>query len=495
MIRVSELKRVLCAVLVAAAMAGGTPVRAQAEDARAGGSPTVAATGAVISPTVEGNGLVALKENGKKMLAKAAWQANLPVYVTRIEVMGDLVFCPGIRTVVAGRGGGAQRTEEISAIDIKKGETRWTATLPSLAASAIATPLPGPLSLEKGDYEFYTAGLGVVRRERAASDTGARTMAWEALFDGEGGRRDNKGYGVTTRLTIAGDQVFTGGDVINQTSGGIGIMPMAPLTVHALSRETGKAQWDAEVDGRGRSAEVTAAGGKVFVRVDKTQNYGMPSPGPSRSNLVALNAVNGKEVWRTDEADVQQYPLTVEGQWVLTATDKGEVVARDAETGKEKWRRAISPDCDVGKSKIEAMVVGSARLSVLEGKVWVPVMRMPDNAQQTFGAFAIFELESGKQVGFCGGIARKVDTKAGTVLSLSIQNMPEVVGVYKGLVVVRTASECMAIDRSTLTVKWHLTAGGVGVGEGMLFVNLKVPPTGTPPTDLYAVPLDVAAGG
>jgi len=76
--------------------------------------------------------------------------------------------------------------------------------------------------------------------------------------------------------------------------------------------------------------------GKVYVTVDQsTYPGGLVNRFDASSYLLALNAADGKVLWRTPTIEARQLAPAVQDQVLVTGTEKGELIAYDAQTGKE----------------------------------------------------------------------------------------------------------------------------------------------------------------
>ncbi|NBM20690.1 PQQ-binding-like beta-propeller repeat protein, partial [Streptomyces sp. GC420] len=143
------------------------------------------------------------------------------------------------------------------------------------------------------------------------------------------------------------EELRTGGGTASKTAGaagppqcsygGGGLACAAPGTkATVLDPATGKSLWSAEgaVTESGGAAVATApvrAGGLVF-----------PAPGGG-ATLEALDPRTGEVRW---DLDVSAYGgrVYLVGDSVLLVAGNGEVTARDAATGEERWRRSLSAE-------------------------------------------------------------------------------------------------------------------------------------------------------
>src|SRR6185295_19330946 len=193
---------------------------------------------------------------------------------------------------------------------------------------------------------------------RLAKDTGEESTLWQVSF----GPAEGLGGFISYKATIAGEQVITNGN--NAMPGQAGGAPGSsrgpvPMSIHSLNRKTGTQQWATEVDGgaTGTSQPLVVAG-RVYVTVDQSV-YSLPSGNTVKSQksyIVALNAEDGKLVWRTPPIEARQFAPVIAGPLLLTCTEKGDVVAYDAPTGKEKWRAPVSIDVKGAITPVEAQL-------------------------------------------------------------------------------------------------------------------------------------------
>jgi outer membrane protein assembly factor BamB len=176
---------------------------------------------------------------------------------------------------------------------------------PSLASHAITVPA----SVSVSDW----SQPGGTADNSPPQSTGAATLeqAWRA----------NLGAGSNNRVKIAAPPVIADGRLFFLD---------ADHRVHAISASDGQRIWDERVRPRGgrdrvaRGGGVAAGGGRVYV----TTGFGF---------IVALNAENGEEVWRSQaNAPFQSAPTFSNGR-VYAVTNDSELVALDAATGELSW--------------------------------------------------------------------------------------------------------------------------------------------------------------
>ena len=125
----------------------------------------------------------------------------------------------------------------------------------------------------------------------------------------------------------------------------------------------------------------------------------------------------------------------------------------------------------------------------------------PAQVEQVCGTLALFDMPSGKQVGYFGGIKRQVQRgvnippgmrrTSGIPELQATLGMLEILHVAKGTIYARTSVDCMAIDRETLRVQWCIPTPAAAVGDGMLFVSVANGPANLGGVKIVAVPLEV----
>lgn len=140
---------------------------------------------------------------------------------------------------------------------------------------------------------------------------------------------------------------------------GLVFVSLATTAVVALDAATGDVEWSTPLQVRGPP---TVSSGRVFVpgEVPGRSAGGDDGSDEYRTFLAALDAGSGEEVWRKREA----------GEWYgreLAAADgivygrerMDSIVARDAETGTERWRYTDAPFVSMGRPVVtgEALYV------------------------------------------------------------------------------------------------------------------------------------------
>jgi polyvinyl alcohol dehydrogenase (cytochrome) len=108
-------------------------------------------------------------------------------------------------------------------------------------------------------------------------------------------------------------------------------------TYRALDRDTGEILWEAELTEGGLQGGVMAsaavAGGTVFVTSNDASQDAV---------LVALDAGNGDEVWRSDVAAHVTGPVTWANDVLYVADDSGRIAAYDARGGERLWSHEVA---------------------------------------------------------------------------------------------------------------------------------------------------------
>jgi outer membrane protein assembly factor BamB len=133
--------------------------------------------------------------------------------------------------------------------------------------------------------------------------------------------RTNLGEGSTGRVQIAAPPVIADGRLFFLD---------ADHKVHAVSARDGDRVWTEELrpehsrDHVARGGGVATAGGRVFV----TTGFGF---------IVALDANNGHEIWRSVAGAPFQSAPTVTGDRVYAITNDSELIAYNAGTGEVLW--------------------------------------------------------------------------------------------------------------------------------------------------------------
>lgn len=133
--------------------------------------------------------------------------------------------------------------------------------------------------------------------------------------------RANLGEGSNNRVSLAAPPVIANGSLYFLD---------ANHRVHAIDARDGHRLWDERIrpnQGRDRVARgggVAVGAGRVFVAT----GFGF---------IVALDAANGDEIWRTQASAPFQSAPTVAGDRVYAVTNDSELMAFDAATGEVSW--------------------------------------------------------------------------------------------------------------------------------------------------------------
>jgi len=144
-----------------------------------------------------------------------------------------------------------------------------------------------------------------------SSGTAVLERAWRA----------NLGEGSNNRVSLAAPPVIANGSLYFLD---------ANHRVHAIDARDGHRLWDERIrpnQGRDRVARgggVAVGAGRVFVAT----GFGF---------IVALDAANGDEIWRTQASAPFQSAPTVAGDRVYAVTNDSELMAFDAATGEVSW--------------------------------------------------------------------------------------------------------------------------------------------------------------
>lgn len=111
--------------------------------------------------------------------------------------------------------------------------------------------------------------------------------------------------GTATRTAISVGPAPRGAKIAGQTPHAIAYFGDEAATVHALDAETGKLLWKVRVEDH-KAAIITGSPtlyhGRLYVPVASTEEVGSTPPYPCcsfRGSIVALDAANGKQIWKT----------------------------------------------------------------------------------------------------------------------------------------------------------------------------------------------------
>jgi outer membrane protein assembly factor BamB len=198
----------------------------------------------------------------------------------------------------------AQTAPEDGRVSILAFEQQLTPD-PALASRTITPPPAAPMA------EWTQPGGTADNSPPQSTGSAVLERAWRA----------NLGAGSNNRVKIAAPPVIADGTLFFLD---------ANHRVHAVSASDGRRIWSEALrprEGRDRVARgggVAASAGRVYV----TTGFGF---------VVALDAANGDEIWRTNaDAPFQSAP-TVAGGRVFVITNDSELMAMDAGTGEVAW--------------------------------------------------------------------------------------------------------------------------------------------------------------
>jgi outer membrane protein assembly factor BamB len=440
-------------------------------------------------------------ENGNALLAKAKWTTVLQENRTQST--------PDIRLAVAGRTllfqgpakGYENGNDAFWALDLETGQKRWDASRVHFIESARMGPSDDQIEI----LMDLGPDLQVIR---LSAKTGEQAAYPPAKFD------NAEAPGVVSLATLADQQIIAGITKFDRSKyppgsmGGITpAMINAPVVpgVRAYDYRTGQQQWATPVAGGAETiSQPVVAGGAVYVVADQTTGSGTnPNPIPipnSKTNrnlnpttnpksiLLALDAKSGVLLWSAPPETGRQFKPVVQGQLVVTGKENGELIAYDVRTGREKWRAAISPDCDPAKSKFESIFTSFNQLFIDKELLVAPIPTYNVGAnlnpnvkkeQRDGGGMAVFDLQSGKQAGYYNGITIWDVNGKGQIVPTKILH------VHNDTIV---GSGCMGINRKTLRLEWYIPSEAAIVADRMLYVYPKTQEGG--PARIYAIPLE-----
>lgn len=137
--------------------------------------------------------------------------------------------------------------------------------------------------------------------------------------------------------------------------------------VEARNLRDGKALWETRI---GRAGARGLLNFSVFTSSDTTLisggvgvGDGLVLVGTSQGQVVALDQVNGQEVWRADvSSEVVASPVT-NGDIVAVQTVDGQLAALDAETGESRWRYDVQVPILTLRGTAAPVIVGDVVLA------------------------------------------------------------------------------------------------------------------------------------
>lgn len=363
----------------------------------------------------------------------------------------------------------------------------------AIAVGAWVVLRPQPLGYEWPGLRGDAARNGVAAR----GPIGRPVVAWE--FQARGGIR--------TSPAVAGDIVLTSSD---------------DGVLHALAIETGAERWSFR--GPTPMNGPFAADGLAYV-VD------------GDGIIHALALAGGTPVWQTTTPLKVGSDLAVDGNRLFVGTSDGLLVAIDATTGAELWRKTVSPAAGPVHSPAAAdgLVVaatddlvltasdpatGATRwlVNLQPGVVGTPVVAdglalvgaTGDHAETHLAAYDVvsgaprwvadenvFSPAVADGIGFSGSDIGIVSARALATgaerwrVSFGVRVRPPAVGGGAVYVSIDGTNEIVALDRATGRELWRFGLGGenpccLAVGHGMVFAGTSL---GT----LYAIAGDGAA--
>lgn len=223
----------------------------------------------------------------------------------------------------------------------------------------VEVPLPGVGSPVIWGNRVMVAGASEEKREVFCYDIASGTLMWQSelsrIADGPVEKpsvNQDTGYAASTPVT---DGVYIYAMFANGDIGSIDFCAQKKWAMNlGLPANT-----------YGHSASLAICGNRVLVQFDQNDSGG------AKSALIAIDALTGKEAWRTDRpvADSWPSPIVVKtgtGMQVVTSAS-GWIIGYDAETGKELWKVACGGS-DVSPSPIFAG--GLVIVSVTGDKVY-----------------------------------------------------------------------------------------------------------------------------
>lgn len=286
--------------------------------------------------------------------------------------------------------------------------------------------------------------------------TGETAFVTEGSYRSSPARADAKAYATDTLAVTAPQGVYG----LN-AEGGIRLLGSAFGTErwHGPGREPGFS-----VFGPPAAVPPVAVGGTVYAAV------------PGTGHVVALEASSGQERWRRSPGDELRRPAVRNGV-VFAVNWPHRASAYDADTGEERWQRDLDEQMVLAPTATEDGVVvprrsGVTYLDAGDGSVrW----RFDHDGNATEGAAAVaegrvFVMSDGED-----GSLHAIDLDTGAErwsASLRGEGTPV---VADGVVYVSTLhNELVALDAATGAVRWRyesrLPLSTPAVGDGVLYV-------------------------
>ena len=127
---------------------------------------------------------------------------------------------------------------------------------------------------------------------------------------------------------------------------------------HALDRDTGEVVWETEMTEGSLLGGVIGTSALAEGRIYVASNVGDPeSNAPtSTSEVLALDAADGAEVWRTELDGAVYAPVTVVPGVVLVGTTANQLLALAAEDGEVLWSMEVADQVGGGASVVDGTV-------------------------------------------------------------------------------------------------------------------------------------------
>jgi len=445
------------------------------------------AGGLVMSPVVDEATQTKATAKGAALLAKAKWSTAQEKPPYEMAAVGQTLLGYGApyKTV---------------ALDLQTGQIQWT----SKSDGQVGNVATSALAPSDNGLEVVQPGSGELLLKRLANGTGEESIVWHYPIERPypNAKPGIKEIDITPHATFAGEQVIADGESWWRGGGSPSVPYVVPMSIRSLDRKTGAQQWATKVDGGAAYiSQPLAVAGKVYVTVDQSGaaivNESIQPMKSPKSYVVALDVKDGKVVWSTPPIATRQFAPVIAGQLLLTGTDKGDVVAYDAQTGKEKWRTSLSADVKSVGTALETQALygpilprPANLLFVDKDQLLVPMRLRQDlsglaaatNKTWILGAFATVDIQSGRQTGYFGGFSQVVMYPPDTT----------VLGVHGDTIFATVRNWCiMGINRKTLRLECFIPFVGPGatLSNDVLYLTAKSSNTDRALAKIYALPL------
>lgn len=411
----------------------------------------------IISPTLNEAAAEPLTAKGLALLDKATWRQTSSQNKVQLSILKDTLICQiSIRNRVC------------NALDAKTGKILWSPDPKQI--------LSIPQDATESAFLFFEETLESLSFLGIDANTAARTDIWTWKTPVVPPRTLFRIFPIAI---LAGDRVIVGANTIVNGGGSILGMQRQTIEIRALDRKTGDELWITPLPDQALSAFASFHNGTIFLQVKQSVDQLGQN---AKSRIVAMDHANGKILWSTPRIDSLLLSPAFLGNTVVSENENGEVFARDAKTGNPIWRKTISPDCDPAKSKIAATNVSAGRLFIDGTTVYTPANSklneptLPANADKvdlTIGAFAAFDLETGQQTGYFGGIKRQfqLPRNGSANYTQSTKGAIEILGIKNALIYAKTPDTLLAIDQKTFKPLWRIPAVGAVIDENTLYLN------------------------